>query len=340
MLPMFTPEEYLKEAGALPPILLALLEAELAAGNRIVEVNHSFPAAPVGACVQLNGPFTTRRRESGEGLTFRDFRYPDFSGSFTDERGFYFILEPPVAPDPEPDMDAIRAAHEPKPNRPQSITSDPDSIPGRFERSMAIDYEKWHDGIGYDLDAIAAATPREREAIEAILLRRGIRDWRDVEALEALDTPAAQSALRDAATHSNSEIRMAITRYAPQFQSNAQRTASLVSALRTARLGGGLSEAIDEAAEYHPREVTEELLRGALQRDGESAVHFAALLLYIHKQAEEPFDWGQRPFFLRFLTEDGSAREAVFTELCARIAIDPSPYLMNSAPWRDRIDTC
>jgi hypothetical protein len=59
---------------------------------------------------------TTRARESGNVLKFRDFGYPNFSGSFTDERGFYFILEPPVPPDPEPDMDTIRAAHEPKPN--------------------------------------------------------------------------------------------------------------------------------------------------------------------------------------------------------------------------------
>jgi hypothetical protein len=189
-----------------------------------------------------------------------------------------------------------------------------------------MDYEKWHDGVGYDLDAIAAATPPERDAIEAILLVRGLQDWRDVEALNALDTPAAQSALQDASARSNSEIRMAISRYAPRFQSSAQRTATLVGALRTARLGGGLSDAIDEASEYHPPEVIEALLRGAIERDGETAVLFAALLLYIHQQAKEPFDWDQRPFFLRFHTEDRSAREVVFGELCAKIGIDPGKY--------------
>ena len=192
---------------------------------------------------------------------------------------------------------------------------------------MVMDYEKWHDGVGYDLDAITAATPPERDAIEAILLVRGLQDWRDVEALNALDTPAAQSALQEASGRASSEIRMAIVRYAPRFQSSAQRTATLVGALRTARLGGGLSDAIDEAIEYHPPQVIEALLRGALERDGETAVLFAAFLLYIHQQAKEPFDWAQRPFFLRFHTEDRSARETVFRELCARIGIDPTKHL-------------
>ncbi|HEX4810576.1 MAG TPA: hypothetical protein VH325_16690 [Bryobacteraceae bacterium] len=324
---MSIPEDFRNEADALPSVLRALLAAELAAGNTIAEVNSYFPAPPAGACFQLNGPVTTRPRESGSGLKFRDFRYPNFSGSFTDERGFYFILEPPVPPEPEPDMDAIRAAHEPKPYTPQPITSQPNTALGRFERSMLIDYEKWHDGVGYDLDAIAAATAPEREAIETVLLNRGPKDWRDIEALAALDSPAARNALQYASTHADHEIRLAVTRYAPHLVPNPQRTASLVRALQTARLYGGLSQAIDEAAEYHPKEVVEALLRGALARDGESAVHFAALLLFIHKQADEPFDWTHRPFLLRFNTEDRSARAAFFAELCEKIAIDPSPYL-------------
>ena len=33
----------------------------------------------------------------------------------------------------------------------------------RFIESMKIDYEKWHDGIGYDLKALAEANREERE---------------------------------------------------------------------------------------------------------------------------------------------------------------------------------
>jgi hypothetical protein len=162
---------------------------------------------------------------------------------------------------------------------------------------MQIDYEKWHDGIGYDLDALAEATPAEREAIAKALAARRPRDWRDVEALAALGSPDLVPEL--------------------------DRTASLVSALEETSLYGGLSQAIDEAAEFHPPKVIEALFKGALKREGEAAVHFAALLLFIHGKAETPFDDDKRPFFLRFATpaEDPRRREA-FRELCERVGAD------------------
>ncbi len=45
----------------------------------------------------------------------------------------------------------------------------------RFEQSMIMDYEKWHDGIGYDLNALREASPSERETIEKILMRAAQR---------------------------------------------------------------------------------------------------------------------------------------------------------------------
>jgi len=40
---------------------------------------------------------------------------------------------------------------------------------------MAIDYEKWREGVGYDLEAIREASHEERQAIEILLLNRGAR---------------------------------------------------------------------------------------------------------------------------------------------------------------------
>jgi len=106
-----------------------------------------------------------------------------------------------------------------------------------------------------------------------------------------------------------------------------KRETRLISALQNDGLYGGLSEAIDEAAEFHPPGVVKALLSGALHRDGEAAVHFAALLSFIHGKAPEPFDWNQRPFFLRFHTADRGERAAAFRELCAVIGVDPERYL-------------
>lgn len=197
----------------------------------------------------------------------------------------------------------------------------------RFRRSMVIDYEKWHDGVGYDLDAIAAASPAERAAIERLLLDRGVRDWRDAEALAALDTAGARAALRDALRSEDAEIRLSVTRYAADLVDEAGRADSLVRALETAAPFAGLTEALDQAAVFHPPAVIDALFRAALSREGEVAVHVAALLLFLHGKADELFDMAQRPFLLRFNTDDRGEREAVFRELCARVGVEPESLL-------------
>jgi hypothetical protein len=110
-----TPEQQ-RELSLFPPVLRELLRAELAAGNRIVEIGHSFPAPPVGAYVKLANPISTRARASGDGIDFYERNSSIYSGEITDAKRFYFVLEPPNPPPPEPDMDAIRAALAPKPD--------------------------------------------------------------------------------------------------------------------------------------------------------------------------------------------------------------------------------
>lgn len=151
----------------------------------------------------------------------------------------------------------------------------------RFERSMVMDFDKWHDGTGYDLRALHEASAEERAEIEAVL------------------------------------------RHAPKVLSEDERGAVLAQALAGAGFYGGLTQALDQAAQYHPPAVVEALWRGLSQRPGEVAVHFAALLSYLHGLAEQPFDWAQRPFFLEFHTEDLAARAAMVLELRRRAAGRP-----------------
>jgi len=315
------------EPDDLPAPLRALLDAELAAGNSIAEVGSRFPAPPAGAYFKLTNPVTTRLRESSAGVTFRFINSLNCN-SFCDERQFYFILEPPLPPPPVPDMDAIREAHQPKATAPRpTFSTDPNSAAGRFERSMELDYVRWHDGDSYDLDAIAQASPADRAVIESLLLRHGITDWRDVEALAALATPSAQAAIKAAWNHASPRIRSAIVSYSPDLIPEPERIRSLVEILETASLDNGLSQAIDLAQEIHPQPVIDALLRGTVRRRGEVAINFAGLLLFLHGKAESAFDWNQRPFLSRFNNENSQDRRAVFLELCAKIGVDPSPYL-------------
>jgi len=203
----------------------------------------------------------------------------------------------------------------------------PENPRKRFERSMVVDFDAWHDGTGYDLAALAALSGADRDAVEALLLARSPLTWRDIEALAALDTPAARAALQRALEGPDPDVRLAVCTHAPSLAGEAARAAVLVEAIRTGVVYGGLTQALLEAEEFHPPEVVDALLAGALEREGEVAVHLAALALYLHGGAAEPFDWEHRPFFLRFHTEDRAEREAAFRDLCTRCGRDPSSWL-------------
>ena len=208
-----------------------------------------------------------------------------------------------------------------------STQSAPVSYIQRFEKSMNIDYEKWHEGLGYDLDAIKLASATERKAIEQILVQHYPRDWRDIEALAQIDTSSARKTIKNAMNDPAPDVRIAVTRFAPNLVTNSERSQSLINALKNTELFGGLSQTLDDIEEYHPKEIKEALITGLLSREGEVATLFAAMLFYIYGKADEPFDMNQRPFFLRFNTENKAERLGAFLELCKILNIKPEKYL-------------
>lgn len=361
---MNIPKEHEQEFARFPAVLRGLVIAELAAGNAIAEFAHGYPAAPCGAYIKLARPVTSRPRVQTPELDFYDRNESDYSGEFTDAKRHFFVLEPPHPPEPESDMNALRAARdarqrandddliaqterETNKRRAESkrrplpragASSPPLPLPPatgsplveRFRASMVMNYEKWHDGISYGLDLIQSATPEECAQIEQLLLSGGVEDWRDVEALAALDSPRARAAIQAAIDHSNAKVRAAVMRYATGLIPDRSRVTALVRSLREARLFGGLSQTLDEVAAFHPPEIVEALLQGALEREGEVAVHFAAMLAFLHCRAAEPFDMEQRQFFLRFNTEDRGERKAAYRELCALIGVDATRWLTGS----------
>jgi len=197
----------------------------------------------------------------------------------------------------------------------------------KFLASMNINYDRWHDGESYDLDALQEIPESECEAIESLLINHKPRDWRDIEALGLFDTPASRRAVEKALKHSDPKVRRAAMEQIPEKVSPAKRQALLIKALKTKGLYSGLSEALDEVQEFHPPKVIQTLLQGALNRDGEAAVHFAAMLYFLHGKSKEAFDWDYRPFFLKFHTTDRVERKAIFRELCATIGVDAKKYL-------------
>lgn len=140
-------------------------------------------------------------------------------------------------------------------------------------------------------------------------------------------TPHVQSLLCSALACGNCNVTNAITHHAPHLISDAERITALVTALQTEEIYGGFAEALDQVVEFHPPEIVDELWRGVLVRDGATAVHFAAMLLFVYGQTKEPFDGEHCPFFLRFNTGDMVERRQLFCEISHRVGVDAEAFL-------------
>jgi hypothetical protein len=190
----------------------------------------------------------------------------------------------------------------------------------RFVRSLFIDYEKWHDGVGFDLDALREVTPEERKVAEARL--DATHDWRDVEALAVLaelGSPSAERALRDALKSGSHEIRLAIMKHAPHLVDDAARTEMLLNALDVATPFDAFTDTLDQVEKFHPPPIVDALWRGLTTRQGDVAVHYAAMLAFVYGKADSTFDWSMRPLFLKFNTKSATERQAAIAELRSRV---------------------
>src|SRR4051812_30557897 len=67
----------------------------------------------------------------------------------------------------------------------------------RFQKSTVMNYETWHDGIGYDLDAFKQMTADEQTQIINEIRQRSDKDWRDAQLLEFVGSDEKHSKQAD-----------------------------------------------------------------------------------------------------------------------------------------------
>jgi hypothetical protein len=195
----------------------------------------------------------------------------------------------------------------------------------RFVDSTVIDYEKWHDGIGFDLSALDEMGPLEHERVLDLVLGRTI-EWREIEVLEKLASPRAWKAIEETfGSGGDIDTRLAaavaLERGGKLGIPLDQVVAAAILAIR--RIEEGLTRALLLAEQY----PTERIKRALLQASGmktEVALHCGALLCYLCGKATEAFDWNLRPLFLRLAPgNDEADRNAAHRELCALVEMTP-----------------
>jgi hypothetical protein len=335
----------------LPPAMKALVDRQLAAGNAFIDVEIGRGPEAGRVALVMNHPFRDALSTPPDGLLYREFNERDpmlFEYYTTDEAWslltakfkpmvFEKLVGPPAPPEPKNQTDEyvdevpvakpraaeVRASSSREPSRPDYA---PTEASLRFIASMTMTYDKWHDGEGYDLDALDQIPPERVAPIMAMLIDHSPRDWRDIQALARIDLPDARAAVVAALNDPDPKVRREAMHHAADEVDPAERERLLLNALKSDDIYGGLSQAIDEAEEFHPPAVVDLLLRGTLNRRGQTAILFAGLLYYIHGKSDEAFDWNHRPFFLKFDTSDREERKAVFKELCDTIGVDGAHF--------------
>jgi hypothetical protein len=187
----------------------------------------------------------------------------------------------------------------------------------RFLTSMSLDVERWRDGDPYDLTALDGFTSADRAEVVHVLAERlaGPGDWRDVDALAALDTPAADALLADCVRHANVIVRLWAGRRLAERGAPEALDRELLDVLGDPDSDAPIEMTMHLVNEYPTLAVRKALLQCAVEGATHLRVHAAALALYLAGRATEPFDWGHRPLFLRFADEDRSARLAAMQDL-------------------------
>lgn len=189
----------------------------------------------------------------------------------------------------------------------------------RFIASMDMDFDKWHDGTDYDLEALGELEGAERQEVEKMLLRRAGNDWRDKEALAALGSKAAVAALKSQFKDGRT-LRDRVDAAAELLDlGKLDDVAPILSdALRVDGDFSVFSRAMDLVGWHKVIATLPALLAVAEKGPGEKAVHAAAMVCFLKGVTEEPFDWEMRPFFLRF-NEGETERRKAFAELVEKL---------------------
>ena len=205
-------------------------------------------------------------------------------------------------------------------------------VMNRFIQSMKIGYIEWHDGISYDLEALKEFSPAELDYIETLLVSRKDADWRDVEALAALRTPAAIQALKECLESHNLDCRLFAVRYLKEMAVLDRVDQVVVATLPLTKIGEGMTLALALARDYPSQAIKHIVLWCCLNGNESIRVHCAAMTLFLYHITTSDFDVNQKIVY-EFHAPDRQKRIDPFTRLCRMINIDPEPLLNTSHPF-------
>ena len=173
-----------------------------------------------------------------------------------------------------------------------TLGQDPTPAFLRFKASLLLDYDKWKDGEPYDIAALGKITPSKRRQLVEEIAAKGRLDWRDVEALRALDTPKARARIKTAARLQTDGG--GAEAFSDEFSTNWSLAAEkrLLAKLTKAQLMDTSFDRLLEMAERRPTDaVRKRLWKLATTGEKDTRYAFGAFFLYLSGHAADWSGW-------------------------------------------------
>ncbi len=189
----------------------------------------------------------------------------------------------------------------------------------RFQNSMDMDFDKWHDGEGFDLSCIDDMTAAERREVAAMLRSRE-QTWRELEALAALDLEDVDDIIQETAKTSDSRDNR-ITSAAALYERGKMKKADYEKLLceeirKLTGNGDGSIKVLLEAEALGTEKVKQALLWSSWNSTDDS-MSCAARLLYLCGKAEDQLAWNHREWLFDLKPNNSYfTRKKAFDKLC------------------------
>lgn len=190
----------------------------------------------------------------------------------------------------------------------------------RFQDSMIMDFDMWHDGTGYDLSAIDDMTPEERKGVATMLKSRD-QTWRELEALAALDMEDVDDLVQETATKSESRDNRITAAGALHDRGKMKKEEFeelLCNEIRKLNGKGDGSIKVLLEAEAMPTEKVKQALLWSSWNSTDDSMSCAARLLYLCGKAEDQLAWSHREWLFDLKPNNSYfTRKKAFDKLCS-----------------------
>lgn len=166
----------------------------------------------------------------------------------------------------------------------------------RFQASLNIGFDQWHDGTGYDIFALGEMSDSERESVRTMMAQRirgGSAGWREVEVASALGDRASL----ELASRSKDDI---VSRRALEALGDVDGVEAKLAAGVLSNDWSAFSQALDQVPD-HPSAPVKQALLDRVKRRDDGCLPAGMVLLEVFAGVDDAFP--ERPMLFRIQEE-------------------------------------